>query len=134
MEQSAGDRERAGLIREIEAYRTRHGRYPLSLHAQHEDYKPDVVGVEMYLYAPNGDGYNLSFEQPKFFLDRFGTREWVVYNPRDQHRMYSHAAWRPRCGRRHGIGPGLVRIRRDRVSGLEILLVRLSAGRPARPG
>jgi len=82
-----------GLIREIEAYRTRHGRYPRSLHAQHGDYNPDVVGVEKYLYAPGGDGYNLSFEQPKFFLDRFGTREWVVYNPRDQHRMYSHAAW-----------------------------------------
>ena len=25
-----------------------------------------------------GDSYNLSFEQPRFLLDRFGTREWVV--------------------------------------------------------
>ena len=36
------------LIGEIEAYRTRHGRYPRSLHAQHGDYNPDVVGVEKY--------------------------------------------------------------------------------------
>ena len=36
---------------------------------------------------------DLSFEQPRFLLDRFGTREWVVYNPRDQHRAYSHIAW-----------------------------------------
>ena len=82
------------LIGEIEAYRSTHGRYPLSLQAQHKDFNPDVVGVEMYVYAPNGDGYDLSFEQPKFILDRLGTREWVVYNPRGEHRMYSHAAWR----------------------------------------
>ena len=87
--------ENAGeLISAIEAYRTTHGRYPLSLQAQHKDYNPDVVGVEMYVYAPNGDGYDLAFEQPKFILDRVGTREWVVYNPRGQHRLYSHAAWR----------------------------------------
>ncbi len=41
-----------------------------------------------------GDSYNLSFEQPRFLLDRFGTREWVVYNLRDEHRSYSHAAAR----------------------------------------
>jgi len=81
------------LITEIEAYRARHGRYPRSLHAQHRDYDANVVGVERYVYAPGGDGYNLSFEQPKFFLDRFGTREWVVYNPRNEHRLFSHAAW-----------------------------------------
>ena len=94
------------LIGAIEAYRTRHGRYPRSLHAQHGDYKPDVVGVERYVYAPGGDGYDLSFEQPKFFLDRFGTREWVVYNPRGQHRMYSHAAWILRSSDEQETGQG----------------------------
>ena len=94
------------LISEIEAYRTRHGRYPRSLHAQHKDYNPDVVGVEKYVYAPGGDGYNLAFEQPKFFLDRFGTREWVVYNPRGQHRMYSHAAWVLRSAEEQETGQG----------------------------
>jgi hypothetical protein len=49
--------------------------------------------VERYVYVPQGDSYNLSFEQPRFLLDRFGTREWVVYNPRDEHRVYSHTAW-----------------------------------------
>jgi hypothetical protein len=81
------------LIAGIEQYYARHGRYPTSLQAQYGDYDPDVVGVERYFYAPQGDSYNLSFEQPKFLLDRIGTREWVVYNPRDQHRAYSHAAW-----------------------------------------
>lgn len=22
-----------------------------------------------------------------------GTREWVVYNPKDEHQVYSHASW-----------------------------------------
>jgi hypothetical protein len=26
-------------------------------------------------------------------FDNIGTREWVVYNPRDEHRMYSHTSW-----------------------------------------
>jgi hypothetical protein len=91
-------RERAianarAFIADIEQYHTRHGRYPVSLQAQNTDYHPDVVGVEQYLYVPRGDSYNLSFEQPRLLLDRFGTREWVVYNPRDEHRVYSHTAW-----------------------------------------
>lgn len=81
------------FIADIEQYHTRHGRYPVSLQAQNRDYHPDVVGVEQYLYVPRGDSYNLSFKQPRFLLDRFGTREWVVYNPRDEHRVYSHTAW-----------------------------------------
>ena len=96
----------SALIGEIEAYRTRYGRYPRSLHAQHKDYDPDVVGIEQYRYAPGGDGYDLSFEQPKFFLDRIGTREWVVYNPRGQHRMYSHAAWVLRSSEEQESGQG----------------------------
>ncbi|MCC7008294.1 MAG: hypothetical protein IT184_05715 [Acidobacteria bacterium] len=80
------------LIADIEQYRTRHGSYPPALQAQHADYVPDVIGVEQYFYAPRGESYNLAFEQPRFLLDRFGTREWVVYNPRGEHRLYSHAA------------------------------------------
>lgn len=81
------------FIADIEQYHTRHSRYPAALQAQNRDYDPDVVGVEQYVYMPRGDSYNLSFEQPRFLLDRFGTREWVVYNPRDEHRVYSHTAW-----------------------------------------
>jgi hypothetical protein len=81
------------FIGDIEQYHARYGRYPASLQAQNRDYYPDVVGVERYIYVPQGDSYNLSFEQPRFLLDRFGTREWVVYNPRDEHRVYSHTAW-----------------------------------------
>jgi hypothetical protein len=83
----------AEFIGDIEQYHARHGRYPVSLQAQNRDYYPDVVGVERYHYMAQGDSYNLSFEQPRFLLDRFGTREWVVYNPRDEHRVYSHTAW-----------------------------------------
>jgi len=82
------------FIGHIEAYRAEHGRYPPSLQAQNRDYDPHVVGVETYVYAPSGDSYDLSFEQPRLLLDRFGTREWIVYNPRNQHRAYSHTAWR----------------------------------------
>lgn len=81
------------FISHIEEYYTQHGQYPLTLQAQYKDYYPDVVGVEKYLYAPYRKGYNLSFEQPRFLLDKFGTREWVVYNPLDENRVYSHTAW-----------------------------------------
>jgi hypothetical protein len=81
------------FIGHIEEFRARHGRYPESLVAQHKDYYPDVAGVEKYHYLPKGDSYNLSFEQPRFAFSEIGTREWVVYNPRDEHRMYSHTAW-----------------------------------------
>jgi len=81
------------FIRHIEEYYTQHGHYPLTLQAQNKDYYPDVVGVEKYVYAPHRKGYNLSFEQPRFLLDRLGTREWVVYNPLDENSVYSHTAW-----------------------------------------
>lgn len=83
----------APLIADIEQYHTAHGRYPASLEAQHKDYEPGIVGVNRYVYLPRGEAFNLSFEAPRFLFDRFGTREWVVYNPRDEHRVYSHAAW-----------------------------------------
>lgn len=81
------------FIRDIEEYQKQRGAYPLTLQAQNKDYFPDVVGVEKYWYAPHKNGYNLSFEQPRFLLDRFGTREWVVYNPLDENSVYSHTAW-----------------------------------------
>jgi hypothetical protein len=81
------------FISDIEEYRARYGRYPTSLLAQWNDYYPGVVGVEKYHYAPHGDTYNLFFEQPRFLFDNIGTREWVVYNPSDEHRMYSHTSW-----------------------------------------
>lgn len=86
--------ENANLfIRHIEEYHKQKGQYPLTLQAQNKDYYPNVVGVEKYLYAPHRKGYNLSFEQPRFLLDKFGTREWVVYNPLDENSVYSHTSW-----------------------------------------
>lgn len=81
------------LIGHIEDYQTQYGTYPASLLAQHKDYYPGVIGVEKYHYSSQRDAYNLFFEQPKFILDDFSAREWIVYNPRDEHRMYSHTAW-----------------------------------------
>jgi hypothetical protein len=81
------------FIRDIEAYRDTYGHYPVSLAAMWKDYYPDVVGIEKFHYSPFGESYNLFFEQPRFLLDNLGTREWVVYNPKDEHRMFSHTAW-----------------------------------------
>ena len=81
------------FIMDIEAYHDEYGHYPVSLVAMWKDYYPDVVGVEKYHYLPYGESYNLSFEQPRFLLDNIGTREWVVYNPEDEQRMYSHTSW-----------------------------------------
>jgi hypothetical protein len=81
------------FINDIEAYHDEYGHYPVSLVAMWKDYYPDVVGVEKYHYLPYGQSYNLFFEQPRFLLDNFGTREWVVYNPDDEQRVYSHTAW-----------------------------------------
>ena len=80
------------LIGEIEAYHAAYGRYPSSLLALHEDYKPSVIGIEQFHYAPSGQAYNLFFEQPTFATD-FGIREIVMYNKLDEHVMVSHAAW-----------------------------------------
>ena len=80
-------RDSARLIADIEQYRVANGRYPVSLLSVWEDYRPEVIGVEAYRYEPSGDAYNLFFEQ---FSDRFGTREFVMYNPRDRQAMTSH--------------------------------------------
>jgi hypothetical protein len=81
-------RNSASLIAAIEQYRTRHGRYPASLLSVNPDCWPGVIGISGYRYEPNGDAYNLFFEQ---FTYRLGTREFVMYNPRDEHIMTSHA-------------------------------------------
>jgi hypothetical protein len=81
------------FIRDIEAYHDEYGSYPISLAAMWKDYYPDVAGVEKFNYSPSGESYNLFFEQPRFLLDNIGTREWVVYNPIDEQRMFSHTAW-----------------------------------------
>lgn len=83
----------AELIRDLEGHRVREGRYPASLAAMWKDYQPSVAGIEKYHYAPNGEAYDLFFEQPRFLLDSLGTREFVVYNPRDEQVMVSHASW-----------------------------------------
>lgn len=86
--------ENAALfISDIENFHTQTGHYPLTLQAQNKDYNPDVAGIEKYQYAPHKKGYNLSFEQPRFLLDDFGAREWVVYNPLDENSVYSHTQW-----------------------------------------
>lgn len=78
----------ARLITDIEQYRAENGRYPASLLSLWEDYyRPGVIGIEKYHYEPSGDAYNLFFEQ---FALQFGTREFVMYNPRDQQAMTSH--------------------------------------------
>lgn len=82
----------AELISDIEKYHAAYGRYPSSLLALHKDYKPSVIGIEKFHYAPNGEAYNLFFEQPAFMSD-FGIREIVMYNKLDEHVMVSHAAW-----------------------------------------
>jgi hypothetical protein len=83
----------AELINEIEKHHAAHGRYPSSLLAVWKDFDPSVVGVERFHYAPNGNAYNLFFEQPRFLLDKIGTQEFVMYNKLDEHVMTSHAAW-----------------------------------------
>jgi hypothetical protein len=83
----------AELIQDIEKYHAAQGRYPSSLAAVWKDYHPSVVGIERFEYAPNGDAYNLFFEQPELLIHNFGTREFVVFNKLDQHLIPSHAGW-----------------------------------------
>ncbi|HSL23316.1 MAG TPA: hypothetical protein VK886_17435 [Vicinamibacterales bacterium] len=81
-------RNSAPLISAVERYRAVRGRYPESLLTVNPDYWPGIIGISRYHYEPNGDSYNLFFEQ---FAHRVGTREFVMYNPRDEHVMTSHA-------------------------------------------
>lgn len=83
----------AEMIAEIEQYHATYGKYPEALLAAWKDYYPDVVGVEKFHYVPYGGSYNLFFEQPRLLFDIIGTREFVVYNPLDEHLMLSHTIW-----------------------------------------
>jgi hypothetical protein len=80
-------------IRDIENFKSKNGYFPKTLQAMYKDYYPQTVGVEKFHYLPDNNSYNISFEQPRFFLDIVGTKEWVVYNPQDKHKVYSHTSW-----------------------------------------
>lgn len=75
------------FINAIEAYRVAYGHYPPTLESVHHDYDPPTIGVERYRYEPNGQSYNVFFEQPTWPI---GTQEFVMYNPRDEHMMIVH--------------------------------------------
>jgi len=81
-------RNAALLIADIERYRAERTKYPASLLSVWKDYSPSVMGIEKFHYEPSGDAYNLLFEQPAADL---ATREFVVYNPRDEQVATSHA-------------------------------------------
>lgn len=78
----------AQLIADIERHRAANGQYPPSLLSVQRDYSPGIIGIDRYLYEKRGDAFNLVFEQPAL---NFGTREFVVYNPRDEQVFTSHA-------------------------------------------
>lgn len=84
------------LIDEIENYQAKYGKYPLTLNAVNRDYNTGIRGIEKYHYTYDEVTYNLYFEQPKFLWDKFGTREFLVYNPKDNHLLISHASWNAR--------------------------------------
>jgi hypothetical protein len=81
-------RNSAPLINDIEQYRIANGRYPVALVSVHQDYAPALIGIKEYRYELNGAAYNISFEQSTF---RIGTREFVMYNPRDEQAIAAHA-------------------------------------------
>jgi hypothetical protein len=74
----------AEFINAIEAYRDRHGSYPVSLASSVSDYNPPIIGVERFHYEPSGRAYNVSFEQ---FTFPIGMREYVMYNLLDEHSL-----------------------------------------------
>ena len=78
----------ARLIADIESHRAANGQYPTSLLSVRRDYSPGIVAIDRYQYEKRGEAFNLAFEQPAL---NFGTREFVVYNPRDEQVFTSHA-------------------------------------------
>ncbi len=76
------------IITDIEGFRQRTGAYPVAISSVSPDYLPGIIGVERYRYEPNGDAYNLYFEHPP---TDFGAREIVMYNPRSEQDISSHA-------------------------------------------
>lgn len=83
-------RNSESLIRDIESYRKREGHYPISIQSLHNDsdYPPGVIGIRQYYYEPNGEAYNLYFEQLSTGLDM---QEIVMFNKLDEHHFASHA-------------------------------------------
>jgi hypothetical protein len=81
------------LIEEIERYKTTYGNYPLTLNAVNKDFETGINSIEKFHYSNDNTTYNLYFEQTKFFFDNFGTKEFVVFNPNDNHLMISHTIW-----------------------------------------
>jgi hypothetical protein len=75
------------LIQDIEAYKKTNGHYPTSLQSTIEDYKPSISGIQRFHYEPNGDAYNIYFEQVS---DVLGTQEIVMYNKLDEQEMTVH--------------------------------------------
>jgi hypothetical protein len=75
------------MIADIERYRDTYGQYPASMVALWNDYRPGIIGVKDFKYERYGDAYNVLFEP---FTFRFGTKEIVMYNPRDEHGIISH--------------------------------------------
>jgi len=86
------------LITQIEWFKSTTGQYPLTLNAINKDYNTGINSVEKYHYTYDDTTYNIYFEQPRFFFDRFGTKEFVVYNPKDNHLMLSHTVWHMQSG------------------------------------
>ncbi|MGH7717907.1 MAG: hypothetical protein ACREON_03560 [Gemmatimonadaceae bacterium] len=81
-------RNAAALIADLEQHRVANGRYPRSLVSVHPDYLPGVIGITQYRYEPSGDAYNVLFEQLSL---RIGIKEIVMYNPRGEQAISSHA-------------------------------------------
>mgnify|MGYP000859802162 CR=1 FL=1 len=80
----------APLIQDLEEYYSKTGQYPVSLQGLWKDYSPNVMGIERYYYEPNGEAYNLFFEQ---FSSDFSAREIVMYNKFDEHIIRSHPSF-----------------------------------------
>lgn len=78
------------IIQDLEAYYAKNNQYPVSLQGLWKDYDTDVIGIEKYYYEPNGNAYNLFFEQ--FTYDLFA-REIVMYNKLDEHIIRSHPSF-----------------------------------------
>jgi hypothetical protein len=78
----------AAIISDIERFRERTGAYPVAISSVWPDYHPGIIGIERYRYEPSGEGYNLYFEHPS---TNFAVREIVMYNPRGEQDISSHA-------------------------------------------
>ena len=78
----------AEIISDIDGFRERTGAYPVAIGSVWPDYHPGIIGVERFRYEPNVSAYNLYFEHPSTNL---AVREIVMYNPRGEQDISSHA-------------------------------------------